>query len=218
MSFTFVSALTGEVAGNAPFPRGLHTSSLLSLMGQGAYLFRFFVGGAQVTADQLFTGETNVFFLKEPVSFNIYVHEEVSHRLWLVGTFPADVISQLGVLNPMGMLNQVKHGKVGLHACAFWTTNLKPQLEQRGLDHTGGNNMFKKLVALIEHDVMNVRQVAKRNVLHEMANTLRVDIFLSIDAENYLNLRLRAPTDEVLCPTLAPCGELKQLISITPMQ
>ena len=53
---------------------------------------------------------------------------------------------------------------------------------------------------------------------HEMTNTLRVDIFLSIDAENYLNLRLRAPTDEVLYPTLSPCGELKQLISITSMQ
>ena len=78
-----------------------------------------------------------MFFLKEPVSFNIYVHEEVSHRLWLVDTFLADVISQLGVLNPMGMLNHVKHGKVRLHAWAFWTTNLKPQLEQRGLEHTG---------------------------------------------------------------------------------
>ena len=78
--------------------------------------------------------------------------------------------------------------------------------------------MFKKLVALIEHDVMNVRQVARRIVLHEMTSTLRVDIFLSIDAENYLNLRLRAPTDEVMHPTLAPDGELKQLISSTPIQ
>ena len=219
MSFTFVAALTGEVAGKAPFPRGLQTSSLISLLGQGAYLFRFLVCGEQVTAGQLFTGDVKVFFLKEPVTFNIYVHEEVSHRMWLIDALPADVISQLGVLNPMDMINHVKHGgKVGLHARAVWTTNLKPQLEQRRLNHTGDNNMFKKLVALIEHGAMSVRQVVRHNVLHEMTSTLRVDIFLSIDAENYLNLRLRAPTDEVLYHTLTPGGELEQLISSTPIQ
>ena len=77
--------------------------------------------------------------------------------------------------------------------------------------------MFKNLVALIEHDVMSVRQVARRNVLHEMTNTLRVEIFLIVDAENYVNLRLRAPTAALICPSLTPCDELKQLISSTPI-
>ena len=218
MSFTIVAALSGEEACKAPFPQGLHASSVHRLLGQGAYLFRFLVDSEHVTAGQLFTGDVKVFFLKEPVSFNIYVHEEVSHRMWLIDTLPADVISQLGVLNPMDMINHVKHGKVGLHARAVWTTNLKPQLEQHLLNRTGENNIFKKLVALIEHDVMSVRQVARRNVLHEMTNTLRADIFLSIDAENYLNLRLRAPTDEVIYPRLTPCDELNELILSTPMQ
>ena len=137
MSFTFVAALAGEVAGKVPFPRGLQTSSLISFMGHGAYLFRFLVDGEQVTAGQLFTGDVKVFFLKEPVTFNIYVHEEVSHRMWLIDVLPADVISQLGVLNPMDMINHVKHGcKVRLHARAVWATILKPQLEQHRLNHT----------------------------------------------------------------------------------
>ena len=220
MSFTFVAALTGEESGKVPFPQGRQTSSLHSLLGQGAYLFRFLVDGEEITTDQIWKGDVTVFFLKEPVAFNLYFHEEISHRMWLVDTFPVDVLSHLGVLNPLGVLNNVdKYGRlnVGLPAWTLWTAFLKPQLEHRGLERRGEGNMFKKLVMLIEHDIMKVRRATRRNVLHEMANTLRVDIFLNIDAENYLNLRLQAPTGNVISPTLAPCGELHQLISSTPL-
>ena len=76
MSITFVSALTGEVAGRVPFPRGMVSTNLHMLLGQGAYFFRFILGGEEANVNKVITGDVTVHFLKELVSFNLYIHDE----------------------------------------------------------------------------------------------------------------------------------------------
>ena len=218
MSATFVAAITGEKAGTLQFPRGRHTSSLHSLLGQGAYLFSFLVDGKRVTVDQTLEGNIEVIFLKQHLTFNIYFHEEVTLRMWLGDSFAFDVISQLGISKPLDVLKNVdKYGrvKVALQVGAFWKACLKPQLERRVLECSGKNDMLVNLTRLIDHDIMKVRQIAWRNILQEITNPRYVDIFLSLDAQNYLNLRLQSPTDKVI--GLAASDELAQIILRTPL-
>ena len=219
MSATFVAAITGEKAGTLQFPQGRHTSSLHSLLGQGAYLFSFLVDGKRATVDQTLKGNVEVIFLKQPLTFNIYFHEEVTLRMWLVDSFAFDVISQLGISKPLDVLKNVdKYGrvKVALQVGAFWKAGLKPQLERRVLECSRKNDMFVNLARLIDHDIMKVRQIVRRNILQEITNPRYVDIFLSLDAQNYLNLRLQSPTDKMI--GLTPSDELTQLILRTPLQ
>ena len=73
-----------------------------------------------------------------------------------------------------------------------------------------------KAVRRIDHDSIKVRQIARRNILQEITNPRYVDIFLSLDAQNYLNLRLQSPTDKMI--GLTSSDELTQLILRTPLQ
>ena len=61
--------------------------------------------------------------------------------------------------------------------------------------------MYKKLAQLIDIDIMQAARVKKRDILHEMQHSLSVDLYLVLDNEGHLNLKLQAPVNEFLVET-----------------
>ena len=60
--------------------------------------------------------------------------------------------------------------------------------------------------------IMQVNSVRRRNILHEMASTLTVNVYLRSDEENHLRLNLKAPVSEVMAASHASEEELVSLI------
>ena len=83
----------------------------------------------------------------------------------------------------------------------FWRMWLKPSLETEG-EH------LNRLVEFIEADIMVSRQVRRRNVLQELTNPGRVDLYFVFDGNHLLNLRLLRPMHDVAEPREEPLAIL----------
>lgn len=117
----------------------------------------------------------------------------------------ADVASYLEVDNPIDLLEKRNRVKAGLKDETFWETWLRPALSR------GQENAYAKLAVLIDNDIMKVRQITRRDILHEMTDDFRVDVYFVLDRGNYLNLRLLPPTHP-LPDSEASRNELERLI------
>ena len=60
-------------------------------------------------------------------------------------------------------------------------------------------------------------QIKRRNILHEMSNPFSVNLYFTLDSENYLNLKLQAPAVEVQEDTTDSRKEFERLILETPL-
>ena len=208
MSVSFISALTGDHAGTLPFPLESETTTLRCLLGRAAYFFRFIHGDAVILASHVLCGDVEVHFLKEAVSFNIYLHDEVSHQIWVAETTKADLLSHWAVANPIELMTKyTKNNEVKpqLKVGTFWKTWFQPRLEQ-------GNAFQQKLAALIDNDVVSVGQIARRNILHEVNDQLRVDLYFALHIENYLSLKLLPIAGNFVENDTCSRSELERLI------
>ena len=165
MSVSLISALTGDHAGTLQFPLSCETTTLRWLLGRAAYFFRFILGDHVILASEMLYGDVEVYFVKEPMCSNIYLHDTVSLKIWLAETTSADLLSHWAVANPIELMTKLstRLRNPQLKLATFWKTWLQPHLEQ-------GNLFHQKLAKMIDTDVVSVPQIARRNILHEMNN------------------------------------------------
>ena len=75
----------------------------------------------------------------------------------------------------------------------------------------------RHMVAAVKNDIMKVSRMRKRSVLHEMESQVVVDLSFVLDAENYSNLRLQRPANEVRAPPGHLNEELRHLVGGLPL-
>ena len=177
------------------------------MLGQGSYFFHFILESEEIDIHRFLEGDVTVQFIKGQVSFNIYFHEQISHRMWFVDEVMIDLLSHWKVETPNDIFGNVE--APSLEFAAFWNMWLRPALQFRAEE----NPFYTNLAQLIANDIMRFRKINKRNVLHEMTQTRSVSVYFSLGEDNYLNLRLKAPTAGVLDTTTSDAREeLKLLI------
>ena len=193
MAVTFVSALTGERAGTVPFTR-LGRGTLLDVLGKGAYFFRFIMGSEEVGSDIVMHGDVSLVFVKQPVEARVMFHDEISGCIWRVCGIPLDALGHWDATTPVSLRAKFLKGNTvvpTMTMSVFWQQWLQPALEHADDEA----DVKKKLAELISGDVMRVAQLRKRNIFQEMHSPHCIDIYIyfSLDADDCLNLRLRAP-------------------------
>ena len=204
MSFTFTSSVTGEEVGRAPFPGDVRVSTLHWMLGQGAYLLLFIQGTEIVKVDRTFRGSTCLQILAQPLNFDVYFHDEQGGGgPRLVHTLAVDVLDLLGTPSTNQLIADSvarKHFKVRFGR--LWGAWLKSSMER------GGVAGLTRLVAFVEADIMVSHQVRRRNVLHELTNPGRVDLYFVFKADRNLCLRLVRPMHGVARPEVEPMAVL----------
>ena len=194
MSVTFVSALTGERAGTVPFTRlgRVGRGTLVDVLGKGVYFFRFIKGSEEVPWDIVMHGDVSLLFVKQPVEARVMFHDENSGCMWRVCGFPLDVLGHWDTTTPVSLRAKFLRGHTvvpTMTMSVFWEKWLQPALEHADNEA----DVQKKLAELINGDIMGVAQLRKRNIFQEMHSPHCIDIYFSLDADDCLNLRLRAP-------------------------
>ena len=217
MSVTFISAMPGERAPTILFPSSLGVRpSVYTLLGKGSYFFRYILGEKEISAFDILKGHVEVQFMKEEVTFSVYFYDDSSRRMWSVGDVPVDLLAHWEVATPNDLIAKfTKHNgvQVALEVKTLWKTWLRPAFDQ----YEGENDVYKKLAMLIDNDIMQVAQIKRRNILHEMSNPFSVQLYFTLDIENCLNLRLKAPAVDVQDDTNDSRNEYERLILATPL-
>ena len=196
-------------------PQGCNVS-FCRLLGKNANLFRFIIGADELRStdyldDHLVNGHVIVNFLKPPVMFTVYFHDAVGGLSWSLCELPVDVLAHFGVTGPV----DIKTMQITMSAGVLWDSWLQQALWNCDLGSMTG--VHQRLAAAVENDIMQVSRVRKRNVLHEMDAQAAVDLYLVLDAENYLNLRLQSPANEVRVPPGFLIEELGHLVGGLPL-
>ena len=212
MSVTFVSALTGVLHGKLSFPVPRTSSTLHALLGQGVYLFRFIFEGEEISENDILKGDVTIFFVKGLVVFNIYFYEEIYQRMWFLEKVFTDLLLHLEVEHPIDIIEKLGRSPK-MTVASFWTKVFQPELH----DRLQRRVIYAMLDELIEQHIMQVNSVRRRNILHEMASTLTVNVYLRSDEENHLRLNLKAPVSEVMAASHASEEELVSLIMRIPL-
>ena len=153
-------------------------------------MYRYLIGGEEINIKKVLHGDVTVWFVKQQVTFNIYFFSVITRRMWSVGEILLAPCEAMGISKP-------GEGTVELRAHTFWKSWLQPALN----DFEEESGAYKKLAQLIDIDIMKAPKVRRRNILHEMQDTLNVDLYLVLDNEGHLNLKLQAPVNEFLVET-----------------
>ena len=218
MSIKFMNALTGDVT---PEVLGLPTT-LHHLLGRGAYLFRFLRGHLEVNVHTMQQFNVTIPYIKQPVSFKIFFHDDLSHKMWFVDELQIELLSHLQINSPDDLITRTKDGKsvsyssfenVHLSVREFWETWLQPELDARGRNYL----WYHKLSLLIATDIMHTTRITRRNILQEMSSIGSVKLYISLDQDNYVHLRLMAPCGDVVDNSKASRLQLENLILSLPL-
>ena len=196
ISITFANALTG---GNTPTMSVPHDDdmSLRVLLGPLANIFKYIIGTDEFDWEErlvnhLVGGHVTVNFLTSRVTFLVYFHDKVSRRSWFLCDTVVDVLAHIRVGSPVELRTVPS---TIFTAAILWDEWLRHRLWN--CDLVGPMAMYRAIVRNIDNDIMSIPRVRRRNVLHEMREPLGVHIYFVLDDDNYLNLRLRPPEDEV---------------------
>ena len=211
MSITFVSAFTGDVAGALFFPTNATCITLHMVLGKGVDFFRFILGGQEISAHRILEGHVTVHFIKQAVRFNIFFHDELTGRMWLVDEVMADLLSHWKLETPNKLAQQTPKARdMDLEVATFWKKWLQPELHLRAKE----NPFYTKLGTLIATDIMRVRKITRRNILHEKIDAFTVNLYFSLDLDSILRLKLKPPVPEA---NAFHREELQLLILRTPL-
>ena len=209
MSVSFISALTGFHVGTLPFPFNSETTSLRCLLGRAVYFFRFIHDGAVILEHEVLRGDVEVLFLIEAVSFNIYLQNKFENKRWVVDTINVDLLSYWSVVNPIELMQRhsstLTEDKPHLALGTFWRMWLQPHLNTGPVIH-------QQLAEMIHKDVVSISQIARRNILHEMKDQLRVDLFFSFHITNSLILRLLPIAGDFVVDDFSSCSVVMRSI------
>ena len=189
VSVTFMNALTGEKADTLWFA-DKDNLTLATLLGCHARYFFFIFEDTQMTIHH------NIIplqlFVKKPIAFKIYVHDPEFNCMWFLHGFNVDIHSYWGMSSPADFVLRAGISPGKLPFKAFWITYLRSELL-----NFEGTSKPTWLVQTIEKNIMNVRQVAKRDMLHEMTHDLCVSVFFSLDG-NHATMKLKPPFGAVV--------------------
>ena len=179
-------------------------------------LFRYILGEEEITAFHILRGHVTVQFMKQAVTFSVHFYDDSSRRMWSVGNMFVDLLAHWEVATPNELMAKFTKNnlvQVALEVGTLWKTWLQPALYQCEDE----NGVCKKLAMLIGNDIMQVAQIKRRNILHEMSNPFSVNLYFTLDSENYLNLKLQAPAVEVQEDTTDSRKEFERLNLETPL-